>query len=253
MCAGLLFLLLGATGALWRLAPQDSVHHTTGPQVDPVQPPRRSRQALALVLPVLGAGIGAGLVLMPGAVRTEYSAQGAVLLLGPQQHGDKVNPYGASPYLDLASEIAQRLVMSPQTAADLRAGGFSDNYTAAAGIGSLMPWTDRTGRGSLIRLDVRADDPELAVNSRDAVVRELRERFAAAQLEAGSPPTELIAASVATTYDAPIRLRGNRKHALVAAGGLGFAGGATCRHLLGRLSRRRRQPVEAKPVVSQSL
>jgi O-antigen ligase len=255
MCAGLLFLLLGATGALWRLAPQNRLQHNETGQLEPADPPPRPRRVLALILPVLAAAIAVGLVLIPGVVRTEYSAQGAVLLLGPQQHGDNINPYGYSPYLDLSSEVAQRLVMSPQTAADLRAAGFSDNYTAAAGIGSLMPWTDRRGLGSLIRLDVRTDTPQLAVDSRDAVVRELRQRFAAAQLASGSPPTELIVANVATTYDAPIRATGNRKHAVVAAAGLGFAAGAICWYLLGRLLRRRarRRHATTKSAVLQAL
>lgn len=241
MCAGLLFLLIGATGALWRLAPPGSAYDTmTLPRIRWTERLRAPRKSLALLAQLSGAAIGMGLVLLPGVVQTQYSALGSVLLQSPEQRSGSYNPYSYSPYLDLPSEIAQRLVMSPVTAASLRRQGFSDQYTVAAGNGSLMPWTDRTGSGSLIRLDVRAPTAAQAVASRDAVIRELQSRFDAAQEAAGSPETELIEAVVATASDDPAMLTGNRKHALVVAGGLGFAGGGIGWHYLGLLRRRLR-------------
>jgi O-antigen ligase len=239
ICAGVFFLLLGVTGALWRLSP-------TGRQPPGAQPTiRRTRRQLRethlsplrLTMQLSGAVIGMAAIALPGVVRTEYVALGSVLLQGPQQRGADINPYAWSPYLDLPSEIAQRLVMSPVAAADLRAHGFGDDYTVATGIGSLMPWTDRTDHGSLIRVQATAATAATALADRDAVIRELETRFAATQLAMGSPRTELIQTTVGAVADNPVRVTGNRKHALVTGGGLGFALGGIGAHLLGRLRR----------------
>ena len=240
MCAGLFFLLLGVTGALWRLAPPGSAYDTmTLPRIswtDRLKAPRRS---LALLAQASGAVLGAAtIVLVPGLVQTQYSALGTILLLGPQQHGHNINPYGYSPYLDLSSEIAQRLVMSPSTVAELKARGFSPDYTVAAGTGSLMPDTDKTGRGSVIRVQVISPTAAGAVASRNAVIQTLQQKFTQAQEEVGSPPTEVIEASVESSSDDPEYLRGNKKHAMVAAAGLGYAFGGIGWHLLGKLRRR---------------
>jgi O-antigen ligase len=242
MCAGVFFLLLGATGALWRLTGRPEPEPTPGPALrrrDAVRQSVRRRVRYRSMLPVqcAGAALGAGLTLLPGVSQTTYEAPGSVLLQGPGQ-GDGANPYAWSPYLDLPSQIAQRLVMSPSTAADLRAHGFGADYTVASGVGSLMPWTDRTGAGPLIRVRVRAATASAAATDRDAVIRELRFRFAETQMAAGSPPTELIRISV-TTAPGPAELTGNRKHALVTGAALGFAGGGIGAHLLGRMRRRR--------------
>jgi O-antigen ligase len=239
MCSGLFFLLVGATGALWRMAPPSLGQDTaTLPRISWTQQLSAPRRSLGLLAQVAGAGIGVALVMIPGVVGTTYVALGSVLLQGPQQTGTNVNPYGYSPYLDLPSEIAQRLVMSPSTAADLRSRGFSSEYTVAAGLGSLMPKTDRMGRGSLIRVDVRADTAEHAVASRDAVLQELKVRFAAAQESVGSPRTELIRATVVTASDNPAMLHGNKKKAMVTAAGLGFAAGGIGWHYLRQVRRR---------------
>ena len=238
ICAGLFFLLIGATGALWRLTDD------TGPPTSGLLVPVRLRNlrflpmALARTVPLVGAGAGMAFVLIPGVVQTDYVASGSVLLLGPQQQGD-INPYAWSPYLELPSEITQRLVMSRDTAADLRAHGFGDDYTVAAGIGSLMPWSDRAGRGPLIRLEARSGSPEQAVADRDAVIGEARTRFDRSQLAVGSPTTELIRVAVVTAPATASPERGNRSHALVVAGGLGYAIAATLQYLVRRPRRGR--------------
>lgn len=236
ICAGVFFLLVGASGALWRLSAGE-LSGSAGAAASSLS----RASTLRLPLQFSGAAIGMALVLIPGVVRTDYVAPGSVLLLGPQLPGDSVNPYAWSPYLELPSEIAQRLVMSPDSAADLRSRGFGDNYTVAAGNGSLMAWTDRTGRGPLIRLESRAATAEQAVADRNALIRQLQGRFAEVQLAAGSPPTELIRVAVTSKPDEPAAESGNRKHALVAAGGLGFAIGGICWHLLVRSRRYRQQ------------
>jgi hypothetical protein len=227
MCAGLLFLLIGATGALWRLSvPSDPI---TQPLVSWQEQLRVPRKSIGLIVQVAGALVGVAIVMIPGVVRTEYSATGSVLLRGPFVAKD-LNPYGYQPYLDLPSEIAQRIVMSPTTEADLRARGFSDDYTVAAGIGSLMPRSDKHGVGVVLQLDVRASTAEEALASRAAVIKALQDRFAQAQLAAGSPPTELITATMGPTSDTPWVLTGNKRKAQVTAGAMGFAFGGILWH-----------------------
>jgi hypothetical protein len=238
ICAGLFFLLIGATGALWRLT-DDTGPATSGlPILMPLSSLRFLPRAFARTVPLVGAVAGMAFVLVPGVVQTDYVASGSVLLLGPQQHGD-VNPYAWSPYLELPSEITQRLVMSRDTAADLRTQGFGDDYTVAAGIGSLMPWTDRAGRGPLIRLEARSGSSRQAVADRDAVIREARTRFDHSQLAVGAPVTELIRVAVVTAPENAAPETGNRRHALVVAGGLGYAIAAALQYLVRRRDGRR--------------
>jgi hypothetical protein len=233
ICAGLFFLLVGATGALWRLTGNIEPDPAAGLRPLRLRDLRRLPRALARVVPLAGAAIGMALILVPGVVRTSYVASGSILLLGPQQHGE-INPYAWSPYLELPSEITQRLVMSPDTAAALREQGFGDDYTVAAGIGSLMPWTDRVGRGPLVRIQSRADSSAQAVADRDAVIREAKTRFEASQLDVGSPVTELIRMAVVTAPTQAAAETGNRKHALVTAAGLGYGIAAGLQYLIRR-------------------
>lgn len=250
MCAGLFFLLLGLTGALWRLAPPDSVYDTsTLPRISWTDRLKAPRASLALIAQALGAVAGVALVSIPGVVQIQYAATATVLLQGPVQRGEHINPYGYAPYLDLPSEIAQRVVMSPTTAAELGAQGYSTDYTVAAGIGSLMRYTDKTGTGAVIRVQVVADTPDQATASRNAVLKALQVRFDQAQESVGSPYTELIQPEVESSPDQPTLLHGNKHHAMAAAAGLGFAAGGISWHLLGklraRLNRRRRRAEQA--------
>nr|WP_269327178.1 O-antigen ligase family protein [Kineosporia mesophila] len=214
ICAGVFFLLLGAAGALWRLDPG----RTTA-----TRPPHRF--VVRHGLPAAGAVATVTAILLAGGPQTRYQADGAVLLEGPPGSPTSINPYAASPYLDLSSEMAQRLVTAPSTVARLHAEGLEGDYTVASGAGSLMPATDRTGRGPLIRIQVLSRTPTDALAGRDRVVQELRTSFANAQLASGAPVTELIRVSLASRPEVASERHGHRNLALAAGAALGWAGG----------------------------
>ena len=210
MCTGVMFLLLGATGALWRLTTPEAV---TGPisifgtpGVRPAVRIRRVAQTSVLAL-VIAAPV---MLLLPRGVG-DYQSGGALILQGPEITAE--NPYLYSPSLDIPSTILQRVVQSEETRDRLRAAGHTAGYTVAAGEGSLAPYTDKVGAGSIIRVLAVSDDAAQAIGTRDAVIAELQREVTTMQAEAGGPRAQWFRSRVLVAPPAPAWLHGSSKRA----------------------------------------
>ncbi len=179
MCASLLFLLLGMTGALWRVGPgaRSPGHRVHG---------RRPRLLVAACLVLVGlAGAAQSTRLVPSAV-----SDASVLVDAP-------SGAGSNPFLRLgrtadAASVLRDSVMARAERDELRAQGVVADYQVAVGEGSTMPGSDVIRRGSILRVQVVSGSREDAARQRDRVVAALRARLDELQAQAGvSSPLRL--------------------------------------------------------------
>jgi O-antigen ligase len=208
ICAGLYFLLLGATAALWRFTADERIA-ATNPTM-PASP--RLRRGVRAVLVMGAAGL---MLLVPHfAAQHIFWAEGSVIVrsdAGPR------NPLVSQAALETQSQLVVRVLDSPPTHKRLRESVGSADYTVALGFGSLAPLTDRHGQGPLLRIRAASSDPQQALDLRDAVISEVKRQVTAMQTAAGAPPDTQFRVEPVASGDQPIYLQGNSKRALLAA------------------------------------
>jgi hypothetical protein len=194
MFSGVLFLILGALGCLWRLeigerlAAPDVVRRAHG---------RVAAAALGvLIVGVLGIGIH-----LAGKPRGEYVVLARVPVYG-------LPPYAGNPLVNRAGPqaVVQQLQSSATSAAtrqQLAERGYG-TYEVAIGNGSLEHDTDVVGLGSTLTVAATSNSPERASATASAVTAAISTTLRDWQLSAGAPPGSLITAGTSaiasTTY-----------------------------------------------------
>jgi hypothetical protein len=182
MFSGVLFVLLGALGCLWRLeigerlAPPDVVRRAHG---------RLAAAALGvLMVGVLGVGIS-----LAGKPRGEYVVLARVPVYG-------LPPYAGNPLVNRAGpqDVVQQLQSSATSTAtrqQLGERGYA-TYEVAIGTGSLEHDTDVVGLGSTLTVAATSDSPEKASATASAVAVDISATLREWQISAGAPPGSLI-------------------------------------------------------------
>lgn len=202
MCAGVLFVVTGALGALWNASGVGSGRPL----------PRW------WAVTVLAAGLGLAAVLAPAAVvggPTRYHSLAAVLVDAPVPDG--TNPYLRLGAADVASSVLRDAVMGADTHERLTARGVDPDYTVTVGDGSQMAGSDVIRSGSILHVSAYADTPQAADFSGDALVEAISSELETLQVNAGvSPSSRLRAVRLDNLSAYPVRGRRVRSLAICA-------------------------------------
>lgn len=187
MAFGMLSLMFGASGALWRVNRQPE----TGarPAASTARVPPRWPELILLVIVVIGL-IAASFVAIRSA-RSDYEAQGSLVLV--VQKGPENNTFDKATPITGVSDLMAYLIDNRQTRDELTAAGVTD-YSVAIGSGSLGPNTDVHGEGNIIRIAARAGDPQVALRDAERVRSKLVDDLSALQSNRGIPSSVLIVA-----------------------------------------------------------
>jgi hypothetical protein len=115
--------------------------------------------------------------------------------------------------------LLQRIMVSSDTRAALRAQGYRADYTVAMESGSLEPGTDAIGYGPLIQAEAESHDPANTEATIQAVVREMGRRLEVLQEDGGVDPA--VRAGLTQTFvsssPAPEKAGGKRAYAALIA------------------------------------
>ena len=187
MAFGMLSLIFGASGALWRVTRRLDAHaHSPAPR--PPGPPRRSGIAVVAVVSV--ALLVAGVVTIRSA-HSDYEARGSVVLV--VQKGPDNNTFDASTPIIGISDLVQFLLQDRSTKEELASAGV-DDYSVALGSGSLAPYTDIRGESNIVWVAARAATPALALRNAQIVRSRLVSDLSDLQLARGIPKSIKIVA-----------------------------------------------------------
>ena len=180
MCAGMIFLYVGATGALWSIETQARAE---------TRPPLRrplSQRAWVRLMAIAGALIL--VVFATGGLRVKaakpaYLDYGALIANPPSVQGDPA--YATTSSTSITVSILRDIMRSQPTRAKLAAEGATD-YEVALQNGSIEPGTDVEGdSGPVLYVETRADTPEQAARSFALVYQEASSRLAGEQNQVG--------------------------------------------------------------------
>lgn len=182
MFSGVLFVLLGALGCLWRLEIGESL-------VAPHVVRRAHGRLFAAVLSVLTLGVLAIGIHLAGSPRGEYVVLARVPVYGQP-------PYGGNPLVNSAGpqdvvQQLQRSATSPATRQRLAERGYG-TYEVAIGNGSLEHDTDVVGLGSTLTVAATSTSPEGASATAAAVTADISSTLREWQISAGAPPSTLM-------------------------------------------------------------
>ena len=208
MAFGMLGLVFGASGALWRVTRRTDAHAHSPAQ----RPPGHLRRSgLAVVAVVSVALLVAGVVAIRSA-HSDYEAQGSVVLV--VQKGPDNNTFDVATPIIGISDLVQFLLQDRSTKEELAAAGV-DDYSVALGSGSLAPYTDVRGESNIVWVAARAADPALALRNAQIVRSRLVSDLSDLQLARGIPKSIKIVADHSFA-DAQVYERGiNRPFAIV--------------------------------------
>jgi hypothetical protein len=181
MSVGLMFLLIGSTGALTSFTVPPRGHRETS------RPRPRELVAAGAV-----AGIVAlGLMGLRMSESPEYDAVGTVILEPPAPtRTPALTSVGRAA---VSARILHDVLESTSTRQELRLKGVED-YDLAVGDGSLMHDTDRQGAGALIHVIARSTSPASAQSALAKIVGTLTLKLTDIQEEINVPTTERITA-----------------------------------------------------------
>jgi len=213
MAFGMLSLIFGASGALWR------VNRHAGASDHPLKAPPRGSLRRSGVILVAGVAICmlAASVIAIRSARSDYEARGSLVLI--VQKGPDNNTFDTTTPITGVSDLVTFLMQDQSTTAALATAGV-DDYSVAIGAGSLAPYTDLHGQGNIIWIAARADNPKLALKDADIVRARLVSDLAGLQSINGIPDSIKIVAdhsfADAQVYERSI----NRPLAIVGAAAL---------------------------------
>lgn len=199
MVTSVLFILLGALGALRHLVPPRvpaPVYRSRSwiSRWNDLWKSRRAQRASRGVLAAAMLVIVVAALAMFGRTQPSYGVTGSILLTGGAGTPAAVaNPYaGGGRYLgDFPALLARSLTSEPQRAA-LRAQGYTANYEIAIGSGSLEPGTDVIGTGDVVQIHADASRPEQALGTFNVVVTQFKSRLSEWQEQYKVAPGALI-------------------------------------------------------------
>lgn len=179
MAFGTLSLMLGVSGAVWRLHQADTRSAKARKRMLPPLSPRRRAWVGVAVVAILAIG-----ALSIQSARPSYEATGSIVLLGPPDGGNnlrdvKIDIPGVS---DLMSTI-----MGSAEMRELLADDAVDDYAVGVGDGSLGPLTDRIGSGERMRIAARSSTEADALRDATRVREELGKQLAEIQYNRGIP------------------------------------------------------------------
>jgi O-Antigen ligase len=180
MCAGVIFLLIGATGALWQIE--------TGQVPVVLKDPRRATRWTAAAATTLVALTGvAALHVM--AAKPDYQAYGAVLVSPPLDPHQP--PFAYSGDTSRTVSVLQDVMRSDAVRDKL--GSTAPDYAVAFGDGSLVVGSDVAGDLSpTLHFAVTAPDVNGANVALRSVMAEARNQLTQMQVRAGVPRTDLL-------------------------------------------------------------
>ncbi|WP_166136639.1 YveK family protein [Nocardioides ochotonae] len=149
-------------------------------------------------------------------VGTQYQASSQVVLLLPPEASGPATP--SNPFLNLqagqvtlASMLAGN-VSTPDVARTLAGAGHDAEYDVA-----VLP-----GAGPIMQVTTTSTDPEAAISTRDAVMKEIDTQLAQLQKRAEVPPRQLISGDRVAVSAGAEALGGSRIRALGAAAAAGL-------------------------------
>jgi hypothetical protein len=215
MAAGVIFLLIGATGALW------AIHVRAAPLVESQTPTPTSSSApqnvpgasartvlLRSAVGLLVVGVLVSFIDIHGA-KPSYQAQ-ATVIAAPAADAGSVN-YLNSQDLKYAVSALRDVMMSQRERETLAARG-APNYEVAFDDGSLVMGTDNIGNlSATLHLIVDAPDRQSATVALNAVINETDNEFQTMQTRSGVtadllvPMTLLQAQTAYPVYGRPSR------------------------------------------------
>jgi hypothetical protein len=179
MCMGTFSMILGASGAAWRLCRPAGA--------EPARP--RAARGLTVIISAVVAVLAFGGLIVQMA-EPSYDAEVTFAVAVLPQPGENI--YDDKPGTSGLSDLVREHIESPPVRARLTAAGATD-YTIAIGDGSLGKGTDVLGYGDVLRVRGTAADPDTARNTVDLVVGEIRAQLHGWQSEPGIDPTTRVA------------------------------------------------------------
>jgi hypothetical protein len=185
MLSGMLFLLLGCLGALWRL-------EIGNRQPERVLIKREHARPVVVVCAVVVAGLFLSGVMLVRSAAPEFRAQARLPLYGPPNAGGNKLQGGPSP--DNMAQLLQLAATGPETRSRLAALGIT-HYEVAIGSGSLATDTDLMGLGNTLVVGATGSSAEQAVQRTRAVALEINSELASWQQEAEVPQGNTITVS----------------------------------------------------------
>jgi capsular polysaccharide biosynthesis protein len=172
---------------------------------------RRWRVLAVGIALTMAAGLAAVFI-----VPTNYEASGQlVLLLGPRSISSR---NATNPYLNLEPglTVTASLIASTLTTKDAQRSVEEAGYTSEYTVG-VSPDT-----GPLIEVSAEDTDPNMAVKTRDEVIRRLRGELLRMQSEVEAPSRQLINISINNAPQQADPLPGSKIRALAVIGGVGI-------------------------------
>ena len=173
MAFGMICLMLGASGAIWRVHQSESAQTPPAARRRPLAPARK-----LLVFTVIAAVFAVGGLAIQSS-RGAYQTNETVILRVPQS--GNTNVYNTKLDIPGVSEVMQFLMDSAQVRNKLAAIGVPE-YSVAVAEGSLARYTDVVGHGDILRIAATADSEAAARG--DAVRVRAEVEFQLAQLQA---------------------------------------------------------------------
>ena len=239
MFAGLVFFSLGLSGAFSRLLIAEASTIPLGRVRTSPVPAKASRKARAglAVACVIATGIWFSWVKStPITWVSTASAVVSPVNSTPEAHFN--GPVDTSRLADLV----QRVMVSDEVRAQLRAQGSRAEYDVAIASGSLARGTDVIGSGPLLQAQAQSHDPAATQATIRAVMSEVSRRLSVLQADGGVDPTVRAVLSQTFIASTPVPERSGGKRAYVALISLIVAFYFILRIFVRRIPPRRRAP-----------
>lgn len=179
MAFGMLCIVLGASGAIWRIQRDER----GVPASKAVRFGRMDIFVALVALVALGVSLVAGTFALRDA-RSESEARGSLLLIVPKSAGE--NSFDGSFDIRGTSDLLLFVMESQKVRDSLAAVGAGD-YSIALGSGSLAVGTDVLGSGNLVTIEGRGPDERSALRTETLVRTQLVSQLARLQSSKGIP------------------------------------------------------------------
>ena len=216
MFAGLFFFAIGLSGAFSALLKAEASTVEAGAaETPPVRPTgRRFARAAVAVACVIPAGLGVAWVKAAPITWTSTASTVVNTANTPQ-----LTRFAGSIDTSRIAALIQRVMVSADTRAALRAQGYRADYTIAMESGSLEPGTDTIGYGPLIQAQAESHDAANSEATIQAVMREMGRRLEVLQEDGGVDPA--VRAGLTQTFvsssPSPEKSGGKRAYAALIA------------------------------------